>query len=856
MPSYIRPQEYGEAILDHARSGAYPGSEDLVSSELPTSALSEVLELIEHAREDVKRNIRSISAETGPDIDGWISQAKQLRIDIERSQEEAQQIVGQAQRGKTLDESLTDAKSKFHLLQGELEFNRNLEVTLERLQALRSQLDQIQQAVLENNSLEVVDLLCGVHSEVASVSSSPNSRVAAVFSSEEANLRSDISAHLINCWNAYIHIDRDRPRIEIRRSLDGSPNPQFESIVESMRKLGTLDNVLLPLCKDLESLILLPRLHVQAGGTVELFEVEDDILCSAGPSSDLSAEALFSDLQALMQFLRDQLPPSVLKPLTKQLMPVLMARILHNWLASAVPAGLDGIQDFQNTLSLAQNFGHMLDSYNLPSKTDLDEWINGIPDLWLKKYQETSLHQVRKLLSGGLGFTEVVERVETQVMSHDAFAGNGGGDEWNASWSDEEDRSPVGTSHTANADPQRGGDDEEDGSAWGLDEKEGASATNENPNTSEDEEDAEEWGWGDDTGQEPAIATQSSTAVKAKTKTLPTNGVPNSARATDRQVTLRETYTITSLIREIFDLIRRFISDSSSLEDSEYAKFSIAKKASSLLSLPGLALAMYRAGSFSAYGAHSSGKMFLYNDALWLAEQLQNLSLQTITSSEQSVPDIQVYNLHLRSHISALESHGKRGYAREMESQRTIITDLLDGAQGFMHCTEHPFNEECDIAIASTIDRLRQLHREWKVVLSHSALLQSLGSLLSTLCSKIILDIEDMSDISEPESQQLAAYCSRVAALEELFNPSASDPTSPSNEGTPQLTAVYASAWLKFQYLANILESSLVDIKYLWTEGELSLEFEVEELVDLIIALFADSPHRKSAISEIRASKQ
>ena len=66
------------------------------------------------------------------------------------------------------------------------------------------------------------------------------------------------------------------------------------------------------------------------------------------------------------------------------------------------------------------------------------------------------------------------------------------------------------------------------------------------------------------------------------------------------------------------------------------------------------------------------------------------------------------------------------------------------------------------------------------------------------------------------------------------------------------MTAVYVYNWLRFQYLANILESSLVDIKYLWTEGELSLEFTVDEVVDLIKALFADSHHRRSAISEIR----
>lgn len=66
------------------------------------------------------------------------------------------------------------------------------------------------------------------------------------------------------------------------------------------------------------------------------------------------------------------------------------------------------------------------------------------------------------------------------------------------------------------------------------------------------------------------------------------------------------------------------------------------------------------------------------------------------------------------------------------------------------------------------------------------------------------------------------------------------------------MTAVYVRNWLKFQYLVNILESSLADIKFLWVEGELRLEFSPDEVVDLIEALFAESDYRRKAIAEIR----
>lgn len=70
------------------------------------------------------------------------------------------------------------------------------------------------------------------------------------------------------------------------------------------------------------------------------------------------------------------------------------------------------------------------------------------------------------------------------------------------------------------------------------------------------------------------------------------------------------------------------------------------------------------------------------------------------------------------------------------------------------------------------------------------------------------------------------------------------------------MTAIYVPNWFKFQYLVNILESSLADIKYLWVEGELRLEFSADEVVDLIKALFAESDHRRKAIAEIRRTSR
>jgi centromere/kinetochore protein ZW10 len=248
---------------------------------------------------------------------------------------------------------------------------------------------------------------------------------------------------------------------------------------------------------------------------------------------------------------------------------------------------------------------------------------------------------------------------------------------------------------------------------------------------------------------------------------------------------------------------------------------------------------MFKATSTPFYSLKlGSGQMYLYNDSLYLAGQIRELMEEHELS-------------RLSSDVEALEKFGKFAYSKEMQTQSTIVTDLLDGAQGFGQCSEQPFKSECENAVSATTDRIRDVYKEWQPILSHSALLQSIGSLLSIVINKIIIDVEDLGDISEDQSKQLVCLCNQVSKLEDLFMPE----TSGEVEAVP-VTAVYVPNWLRFQYLINILESSLADIKYLWLEGELGLEFSTDEVVDLIEALFAESTHRRQAIAEIKRARR
>lgn len=756
-----------------------------------------------------------------------------------------------------------------HLLNSEISFSTSLGVTLERLQAIQRTLESVQRAIHDGNSVDAVELLGHLEEDLKSVSFTRSTRISDVLEAKVTDIRDFVKEQLTHVWYRHILIDSARSSIHVKAKVEGAVSncpfrknfgadlllgPDLDSLVTVLKRSNSYMAVLQPLCLSLESMILLPRLQMCSDRTVDSIEIDRDKIYISGRSSDLSALTLFQDLSSVIQFLRTRLPPSICEPLADFLMPRMISKLISTWLGSAVPEDLDGIEDFEDTLSLVKEFGKTLDTYNWPGKRDLTKWIEGIPGVWLRKRQEISLDHVRKMLARGLGGIETVERVETQVLSRndEVFKSSGGGDDWNAGWSDEE-TSPTEPKGPSIASKAPHGNDEEDVSAWDLDEDKDLPTAQDGLDTSDaTDEGAEAWGWGNDNEGEESI--KSPEDSNSSPKKLKANGPTQVAQQAEREVTLRETYNITSLPKDMLETISQVIFDAIRLETPDYASLPIASAGPDLLSLPGLILAMYRAGSSTSYSRYPSGQMFFYNDSLWLAEHLNQLYSGGTTASGRRIPSRMAYNLKLLEHTSALESFGKRAYAKEMESQRTIITDLLDGAQGFVHCTEHPFAGEIDLAIASTVDRLRQLHREWKDVLSQSALLQSLGSLLSTATNKMIVDIEDMPDISEPESQQLTTYCNRIATLEDLFRQAQESQTSTrsGDQDAMPLTPLYAPHWLKFQYLANILESSLVDIKYLWTEGELGLEFDTEEVVDLIVALFADSPHRRAAVAEIR----
>jgi centromere/kinetochore protein ZW10 len=787
-----------------------------------------------------------------------MAQARKLQADIQRSQETAKEIVQQAESGKEKTAHVQDAATKVSFLHSEIAYNESLVQVVEQLKDISTLLESAQDAAVRNHILHALERLEDADGAFKRLGPFENTRVVGLLKAKSGQLRSAIVENVTETWHSLLLINTTERKITLKDEVereDGETGMNIDTLVEALTRLGLLDNFIARLSRDFDNVIVQPRLAISPDKTVSALTIYGNDIQAAGQVSDMSVRAALEDIQSISEYLSTRMPPDVAVPLSEKLVPVIANRLISNWLLPAIPLSTKGIPDFQETLSLVLGLVESLDELGWSGQQRLTEWVDKSADKWLARQKEAAIAQVQRIFPRRVQEKKTVERVETQVLSRgDAMlSGHEEPDEdWGADWGDEDApaEKPADRSEKHQSEPV----EEEDISAWGMDEGEPHEPQKENEvpkPEAHSEEDAEDWGadWGDE--EEPKQASSTPAAPPSAGPKANGQAAKSEKPSKNREMTLRETYTVTAIPDSIIELILQAVTDVGTLNTPDLVGSAIAPASGGLFDIPSLLLAMYRATAATHYSRDVAANMLIYNDCTRLSDRLHAfLAEQADQDRASNLPPHLKPSLRLKPmlehDIRAIEGFGKRAYGREMESQRTILRDHLDAAQGFASCTKMPFAAECDNAVAMTMDRIADVKAAWKPVLSHSALLQSLGSLVSTVLAKVIADIEDMPDIAEDESKKLRGYCVSLSSLSALF-------VTVDEQGEQRdMASVYTPNWFKFQYLSEILDASLADIKYMWTDGELRLEMESEEVVDLVRALFAESEYRRKAVAEIR----
>ncbi|KAI0834607.1 Centromere/kinetochore Zw10-domain-containing protein [Hypoxylon sp. FL0890] len=824
----------GHALVEFSLYGIFP-EEDISSRRVSVQDLGPALNSLAAAKAKLESDVHKINEETAPDVNQWIANAKSLEDDINRTRSWANDIVRRSQAPDVSGKTIQEAEEKVEFLRREAEYNQQVHHALNSIKHVNELLDQVEQARDERRIIDSLHLLEKSWTALDAIPVSKSCRVMKLLDLRAFELKSAVHDVFDRVWDSLIQVDTENGKVAVFQTREDEQMGLADAVV-GLKAYKEVDQRMTSFWHRLDEAIVGPRTNIEAQKLPKI-QIEDSNLALNG-SADKTITSLFSDLDQVMTYLSERLPEELVYSLSNVMMPDLITRIIGTWLDTAVPASLKEMEEFQKVTEAVKAFCNRLQSLKFSGFQELQEWVDDAPKVWLSKCRETALDSVRTKLSQGLGQPKEVERVETQTVTRSEgkeFAANGvtssGDDDGWGAWDDEE----TDTKEDTNTKPETNEDDGTDAWGWGNDD--GADEQPEAPPEPQAEQPAEEdpteaWGWGEED------------ATEAAPEEPPAKSPPASNTKT-RELTLKETYNVSSMPDPVLALVSNVLEDAAFLVGSDGNP--MAGVAGGLFSLPTLVLAMFRAVSPYYYSLSTGGNMFLYNDATYISERLSDFTKNWKTREDLTPRAIAM--LRLDNDIKALQSFANRAYASEMSTQKTVLRDLLGGSQNLLQ-QDQLGTSDLEAQVDNAIAHVRALAATWSTILAKSAWSQAVGSLVDTIAAKMVADVMDLAGIGQDEAYNIASLIARITELDDLFLP----PDAP-KDAIPT-TAEYAGSWLRLKYLSEVLQSNLQDVRYLWMESELSLYFTVGEVVELIGLSFVDNARTREVVREIEANPQ
>ncbi|KAK3327337.1 hypothetical protein B0T19DRAFT_160185 [Cercophora scortea] len=844
-PQVSSDGQIAQALVDFSLQGAFP-DEKVSSLAVDAAALPQAIEALAKAKAKLQAEIHTINEETADDVRAWQTNAQSVQDDILRSKALANEILKKSEAPAVSGKAIADAEAKADFLVRELNYNSQVQDALRGIRGVSQALDQVEQARDERRILDALHLLEKSWNELDAIPVSKSCRALRLLDIRAFELKSDVHVVFDRVWNALVHVDIDRQKVSIAGTREDEPMSLSDAVI-GLKAYKEVDQRAGRLWHDVSAAVLLPRMDISKDTLPALHIVGDSIELRG--VADRSIESLLGDLESVFTFLVERLPSDLVATISSILLPDVIPRVTKIWLDSAVPSSLQEMDRFQDVMAAAKGFYAALKSLGFSNLGDLKDWTDSAPRVWLSKRREAALDSVRTKLSQGLGAAKKIERVEKQMVSksvgkhlaaNHAAATDDDDHGWGTEWSDGEGEATkqVDTNPTEEP-PAEGDDDGTDAWGWGDDDPVPEETKEPEPQTSnpDDEDDpTAAWGWGDDANNED---------VEVEPEVAPKAPVSTNEPQT-RELTLKETYSISSMPQPVLDLIFAMVEDGAALTHDSYSSSPVAAAAAGLFTLPTLALAMFRAVSPYYYATDIGGTMFLYNDSTYLATQLSEFAAAWKTRDDLSTRAQNM--LRLDGDIKSLQNFANRAYGNEMNTQKMVLRDLLGGENNLLQ------QDDTDSCISSAVARVRAMAIAWDGILAPSAWKQAVGSLADALATKIIADVMDLPSIGQDEAYNIANMIATVTGLDDLFLPSRPGRAKQEEEEEEVVptTAQYAASWLRLKYLSEVLQSNLKDVRYLWVESELSLYFTADEVVDLINLSFEDNARTREVIKEVR----
>lgn len=428
-------------------------------------------------------------------------------------------------------------------------------------------------------------------------------------------------------------------------------------------------------------------------------------------------------------------------------------------------------------------------------------------------------------------------------------------DAWNL-----DDNQSFGMSHSGSA---------VDEQSWGFDdaieqpERTGV-ASESKPEVKADPDPGDAWGWNDDEPLEEPMGEETGTnsshdglwdddpwgdnesptrppAVPAVVDVLQshrvaggsTNGSSKASRGLSHG--RKERYLVSTLTTEIMRTVENCLEEGKALATSRiFPQLSALSPGNLIMHSTSLVLELY-CGLYPVVATSRLSDAALHmqfsNDCYYLSEELDRVLLKAEAPS-----DVQRKLQEGRAELIVLADSW---FYDAIDKQVMTLCNTLASAGGFTGTSDEDRYDECEAAVTAVLQNIKRLARAWKHVLPKGKYYIAVGNVVDGVLSRILDDILAIPDIPEVESHKLGELCRILFALEVIFV-----------EDSESLVASFVPSWLKFSYLSELLEASMADLTYLFDEGAL-VDFEIDELVKLVRALFADTPLRAKTLDKI-----
>jgi centromere/kinetochore protein ZW10 len=572
------------------------------------------------------------------------------------------------------------------------------------------------------------------------------------------------------------------------------------------------------------------------------------------------------NVSTILDFLYKQLSPalplthkhSFLRSLSKPISTAVLARLL----IPGLPSQLEALPAF---LKIANQAVDLEDKYivgmlDASSESEIKAWVNNVCAHYERQRRSHILDSARKLIIQSISSSEPTFHAQLplsqEIPDKAGFAPADEGDAWGLD--DDGQSFNVGSSKSAL----------EEENVWGFDDlEEGRETQQAEPVEVVEEDPGDAWGWNDEEpapeelvqaedtwddpwGEEPALSEVTPTVqtVPVSSQRPSANSVSAAQRASHpidstshhhpKSGPISEPYLVSTLAKSIIHTVEDALHEGQRLSSSGIFPTSPTSKTTPgtlIMQSGALVLDLYRAlyPTVAAARLVRPGDVMKFsNNCCWLAEEVDRL----VTHER-----VLVVKDKLEECKSVFQVLADSWYQDGIDRQRITLRDILASAKGFTDTSDQDRYDDCEMAISRVVREIRSTANAWKPVLPKSKYYTAVGAIVEVSLQRILENILAIPDIPEVESHKLSELCRILAALEGLF-------VEDFNESS--FVVSYVSSWLKFSYLSELLEASMADLTYLFEEGAL-VDFEVDELVKLVRALFADTPLRTKTLEKI-----